>query len=115
MSMKPGATARPVASMTWPAVAPGSGSTARTRSPSMATSAGRRAAPLPSMTVPPLIRMSSTDAGLSDQLTDPIVAVLAVPLEHLVDRAQVGLDLLHLFGPEIALRQDEQARLLERL
>ena len=48
MLMKPGATARPLASMTVAAVAPPRSPTAAIRSPRMPTSAARPAAPVPS-------------------------------------------------------------------
>src|SRR5580765_7478886 len=54
--MKPGATMSPFASITRVAAAPSSGPTAAIRSPSTATSAATPGAPLPSTTVPPLMR-----------------------------------------------------------
>src|SRR4051812_42386825 len=54
--MKPGATTCPVASMVRAASPRRPGAMAAMRSPSMATSAGRAAAPVPSMTEPFLIR-----------------------------------------------------------
>jgi len=50
--MKPGATIRPLASITRAASPPRCGSTAAMRSPSTATSAARAGAPLPSTTMP---------------------------------------------------------------
>ena len=58
MSTKPGVTMRPSASITWPAPVGSTSPTALTRSPSMATSANRAGAPVPSTTVPPLITTS---------------------------------------------------------
>ena len=51
--MKPGATARPVASTRWPALAAPSAPTLTTRPSRTPTSATRPGAPLPSWTVPP--------------------------------------------------------------
>src|SRR5262245_10480888 len=59
MSMKPGATISPAASMTRAASAPGRSPTSRIRSPSTATSARRAGAPVPSTTVPPRTSTSS--------------------------------------------------------
>jgi hypothetical protein len=56
--MNPGATASPRASITVAARAIGSSPTSATRSPTMATSARRPGAPVPSNTVPP--RMSTS-------------------------------------------------------
>ncbi len=60
LSTKPGVTTRPVASMTWRASEGSMGvrETATIRSPEMATSASKRASPVPSTTVPPRIRTS---------------------------------------------------------
>ena len=57
MSTKPGVTMRPDASMVRVA-GPESSPTSVTRSPTMPTSARRAGAPVPSMTVPPVIAMS---------------------------------------------------------
>ena len=57
-SMKPGATMRPVASRVRSAVWPASAPMATMRSPTMPTSAAKRGALLPSMTVPPRISRS---------------------------------------------------------
>ena len=63
MSMNPGATTWPVASITRAAPASGKRSIASMRSPAMATSARRAGRPVPSITVPPRIRMSSTSSA----------------------------------------------------
>src|SRR5258705_8709666 len=60
MSMKPGVTVRPAASMVRPAGSAERSPTAVTRSPVTPTSARRAGAPVPSMTWPPVILMSST-------------------------------------------------------
>ncbi len=59
MSMKPGATTRPVASISVVAVTPGSGPTSTIRSPVIATSV-TRGGPSPPITVPPRISRSIT-------------------------------------------------------
>src|SRR5512137_3193124 len=69
MSMKPGATIRPLASITRAASPARPGPTAAMRSPSTATSAARAGAPLPSTTVPFRIR-SDQAMGLLGGLDD---------------------------------------------
>src|SRR6185436_16871719 len=66
MSMKPGATIRPRASITRAASPARPGPTAAIRSPSTATSAARAGAPLPSTTVPFRIRSDQAMALLGD-------------------------------------------------
>ena len=65
MSMKPGATTRPVASMARPASPPRSGAIAVMRSPVSPTSARRPGLPVPSSTVPPRISQSNAMARVS--------------------------------------------------
>src|SRR5215470_8470222 len=67
MSMKPGATTLPVASMTRAAWPLSDGATAAMRSPSTATSARRAGAPLPSITAPP---RKSSDQAIGSGLFD---------------------------------------------
>src|SRR5687767_14502304 len=67
MSMKPGVTVLPVASMTRAAWPSSDGATAAMRSPSTATSARRAGAPLPSTTEPPRIR---SDQAIGSGLLD---------------------------------------------
>ncbi|MCY1206420.1 hypothetical protein D9M72_179910 [compost metagenome] len=57
-SMKPGATMRPVASSVWSAVWPASLPMAAMRPLTMPTSASKRGALVPSITVPPWIKRS---------------------------------------------------------
>src|SRR4029450_10830643 len=66
MSMKPGVTISPLASMTRVASPLRPGPTAAMRSPSTATSAATPGAPLPSTTVPPLRRSDQAMALLGD-------------------------------------------------
>src|SRR3989304_2967890 len=40
---------------------------------------------------------------------------LAVPLQHFVNRAEIGFDLLGLASAQVALGKPQQSRLLERL
>src|SRR6267142_549362 len=87
MSMKPGDTTLPVASITrsaWPASA---GATAAMRSPSTATSARRAGAPLPSTTEPPRSRRDhAIGSGLLDRDRLHLVALLdAVHVLHAGD------------------------------
>src|SRR4030095_12505500 len=67
--MKPGATMSPFALITRVAAAPRSEPTAAMRSPSTATSAATLGAPLPSTTVPPLMR-SDQAMNLRGRLDD---------------------------------------------
>src|SRR5512136_2040865 len=83
MSMKPGATIRPLASITRAASPVRSGPTAAMRSPSSATSAARAGAPLPSTRVPFRIR--------SDQAMALLGGFLDGHRLHLV----ADLDLVH--------------------
>src|SRR2546421_2354226 len=87
MSMKPGDTTLPVASMTrsaWPASV---GATAAMRSPSTATSARRAGAPLPSTTEPPRSRSDhAIGSGLLDRDRLHLVALLdAIHVLHAGD------------------------------
>jgi hypothetical protein len=60
MSMNPGVTVRPAASIVRPAGSAERSPTVVMRSPVTPTSARRAGAPVPSMTSPPAILMSST-------------------------------------------------------
>src|SRR5260370_23886305 len=64
MSMKPGVTVRPLASMVRPAGSRERSPTAVMASPVTPTSPRRAGAPVPSMSCPPVILRSSTGAGL---------------------------------------------------
>ena len=39
--------------------------------------------------------------------------VLSIPLQHLIDRAEIGFDLLRFPRPEVALGKHEETRFLE--
>src|SRR6202022_1794695 len=64
MSMKPGVTVRPLASMVRPAGSRARSPTAAMASPVTPTSPRRAGAPVPSMSCPPVILRSSTGASL---------------------------------------------------
>src|SRR5690242_14394815 len=86
MSMKPGATTCPAASITRSAGPLRCGATAATRSPSTATSAVRAGAPLPSMTVPPRISSDQAISRLLDRDRGHAIALLdAIDLVHAGD------------------------------
>ena len=74
MSMKPGATAWPAASITRAAVPARPGPTATIRSPSTATSAGRAGAPLPSISEPFLTRSDQPTRYSSAIVTEVIMS-----------------------------------------
>ncbi len=74
MSMKPGATTWPAASITRVASPARRGPIAAIRSPSSATSAGRAGAPLPSMTEPLRMRSDQANGYSSAIVTDVILS-----------------------------------------
>src|SRR5262245_22598070 len=83
MSMKPGVTVRPAASITRSAAPARPGSTATTRSPSTATSAARAGAPLPSTTVPPRSSRDQATSGFLDgHRRHPVALPDAVDVLH---------------------------------
>src|SRR5215470_6393497 len=88
MSMKPGATACPAASITRAASPASPGPTATIRSPSTATSARRAGAPLPSITEPFLTRSDQATLLFGDRDRGHLVALLDA-----VDELHAGHDL----------------------
>src|SRR4029453_17554558 len=85
MSMKPGVTVRPLASITRSAAPTRPGATATTRSPSTATSAARAGAPLPSTTVPPRISRDQATSGFLDgHRRHPVALLDAIDVLHAV-------------------------------
>src|SRR5262249_61734323 len=52
---------------------------------------------------------------LPNQRVQPLLPRLTISLQHLVDRAEVRLDLLSLAGAQVTVREHEEARLLDRL
>src|SRR5512145_47013 len=97
MSMKPGATTWPLASMTRRAWPVRSGPTPTTRSFSTATSARRRGAPVPSTTSPPRIRSDQATLLLDDDhgrhpvpLLDPVHVL--DPRHHLTEHRVVAVE-----------------------
>src|SRR6185503_17826166 len=100
MSMKPGATTCPAASITRSAGPLSPGATATTRSPSTATSAARAGAPLPSMTVPPRISSDQAISRLLDRDRGHAIALLdAIDLLHARDDlAEHGVVVVEVWG-----------------
>ncbi len=74
MSMKPGATTCPAASITRVASPASPGATATIRSPSTATSAGRAGAPLPSIRDPFRTRSDQANRYSSVMVTEVILS-----------------------------------------
>src|SRR5262249_4461271 len=52
---------------------------------------------------------------LTNQSVQPLLPRLTISLQHLVDRAEVRLDLLSLAGAQVTIREHQEARLLDRL
>ena len=75
-SMNPGATIMPPASITRAPSAARFAPTATMRSPSMRTSALKRGAPVPSMTVPPRSSKAGESAPVPDLIASSSIAVV---------------------------------------
>jgi hypothetical protein len=52
---------------------------------------------------------------LTNQSVQPLLPRLTISPQHLVDRAEVRLDLLSLTGAQVTIREHQEARFLDRL
>src|SRR5262245_45279173 len=107
MSMKPGATTQPVASLVRTARAATS-PTATIRSPRMATSPGAPGAPLPSTTVPPRIRRSQSigprDVVVQDEVPCRLRQRGRVLAQHVLRPGPGGVAVREIVRPHQAFR-----------
>src|SRR5262245_6916630 len=118
MSMKPGVTILPVASIRSDALRFVRFPIATTRSPLIATSAVRGSAPVPSITVPPDITMSNSGVVEHDENT--IAAATPASANHGIPRIYLVVGRIHIvqegsFGNNVRTKDDECARSASRL
>jgi hypothetical protein len=59
--------------------------------------------------------LTRTAGPSADQSIQTLMPGLPVPLEYIVERVEIGSDLLGLARAQVTLRKDQEARLLERL